>query len=335
MMMSGLTRSALTSLCLMLGLLFQPPQALAQEQSIDLWTQFDVDGRLQISCYEGVEPCFSYEVRIEDAESGDVRIENFPEARTLTLADLDPARSYYLTVTGRDEFGNVVDTSPDEVLMPLDSYPSSMTNPGDLSLSLVTLDPGEFPFIYSSVKVDSAGEFPRTIFESLQWSVFEDGILLDCDITPPDSAGGVRIADIIIIGDNSGSMAPERAAVIANVGQFASDLQAAGVDFRLGLVRFGQSAGSGNPILVNGGSMTDNAQDFIDHYLNQWTASGSREPGLQAVIDAANGFPFRTGSQRHFLLITDEDSDGAVVALTVLHGILDERLENQARHRRR
>jgi len=46
-------------------------------------------------------------------------------------------------------------------------------------------------------------------------------------------------------------------------------------------------------------------------------ASGGFEPGLQAIINAANTFNFRPGSQRHFLIITDEDSDGGSLSQAI------------------
>ncbi len=55
--------------------------------------------------------------------------------------------------------------------------------------------------------------------------------------------------------------------------------------------------------------MTDNLTTF-QSWINSMSAGGGFEPGLLAIYQAATTFNFRPGSQRHFLLITDEDSDG-------------------------
>jgi len=135
-------------------------------------------------------------------------------------------------------------------------------------------------------------------------------------VTQPNEGGGVRLADFVFLVDNSGSMGDEQQAVKDNLKAFVDSLVARKIDFRLGLVRFGQGANSGAPILTNNGNLTSDPT-FFKTLLDQMTVDGAFEPGIEAVLQGAIGFSFRPGSQRHFLLITDEDSDGGNLAQTI------------------
>ncbi len=69
------------------------------------------------------------------------------------------------------------------------------------------------------------------------------------DVTSPNQNGGVRAVDIVFLMDNSGSMSDEQAAVEANMRAFVDGLSTSGVDFQLGLLRYGQGARGGEPIM--------------------------------------------------------------------------------------
>lgn len=195
----------------------------------------------------------------------------------------------------------------------------SVTNPGwyiddlrvivtelePIELDLVTLDAQDFPIVRAQMRVDDlVGNCPDPLTD-VNVEVYEDDVLQTdlFEVTPP---GDVSLADIVFLMDNSGSMGDEQAAVIANIEDFVDDLGTGGVNANLGLTRYGQSSGSGDPILEDNGSMTTDALYFKDDVLVRNETNGSREPGYRAIYDSAAGYSFRPGSQRIFIEITDE-----------------------------
>ncbi|MBU0984928.1 MAG: T9SS type A sorting domain-containing protein [candidate division Zixibacteria bacterium] len=171
---------------------------------------------------------------------------------------------------------------------------------------------GRFNFL--DVGVDSAGQ-SWPFLDSSHFEVYEDGVLQteNFAVVPPDTQC-VRPADIVFLIDNSGSMGGEIAAVRNNAIAFGDSLAALGIDYRFGAVRFGQSASSGSPLFF--GPLTDDVNVFRAWIATMY-ASGGIEPGLQAIINATSYFGFRPGSSRHFVLITDEDSDGGSLASAI------------------
>jgi len=178
-----------------------------------------------------------------------------------------------------------------------------------LQVSIRQVDANNFPFVFSSVTVDPSGVGVPPLTVS-NFRAYEDGRLQSqyFDVVPPDVGAGVRLVDFVFLIDNSGSMSDKISGVRNNVNAFAESLSARGVDFRLGAVRLGQDAGGGMPQIFNNGNLTGDLATFHS-WINQMYSSGGYEPGLLAVYQAATTFNFRPGSQRHFLLITDEESD--------------------------
>ncbi|MBD3382475.1 MAG: VWA domain-containing protein, partial [candidate division Zixibacteria bacterium] len=190
--------------------------------------------------------------------------------------------------------------------------------PGNcLDVNISQVDANNFPFIYSTVTVDTSGMGVPDLTQG-NFVVTEDGrVQTDLfDVEPPTQGSGVRLVDFVFLIDNSGSMCDKIDSVRNNVNAFANSLASQGYDYRLGAVRFGQGSGSGNPQIFNNGNLTGDLSTFHS-WINAMYCNGYREPGLQAVIDAATSFNFRPGSQRHFLLITDEDSDGGSLSTAI------------------
>ena len=185
-----------------------------------------------------------------------------------------------------------------------------------LSITLTNLNAQSFPHIYANVEVDSMGVGISSLTQS-NFTVRENGILQTdyFEVTPPDQGGGSRRADIVFLMDNSGSMDGEINAVSANVRNFVDQMALAGIDFALGLCRFGSSQNSGNPIIEDNGILTQNTTYFKDVVWARNSAYGSYEPGWDALYESTTSFTFRPGSQKVFILITDEnvsedDNDG-------------------------
>lgn len=166
-----------------------------------------------------------------------------------------------------------------------------------LEATLESCSSQNFPLIFLNVRVEESGA-PVTDLTEGNFQCFEDNVLQTdlFAVTPPEVGGGVRLADIVFLIDTSGSMGPEIADVQSNVNSFAQALAASDVDFRLGLVRFGNSSGP-NPFLFNQGNLTDDIPLF-QSFVDSLSATGSIEPGFLALRMAALGIAFRPGAQK-------------------------------------
>ncbi len=184
-------------------------------------------------------------------------------------------------------------------------------------LNLVSVEAGSFPFITVNLRAYSGGS-PLVNLPESAFAAYEDGVrqVKYFSVTPPQQGGGVRATDVVFLLDDSGSMSAETQAVRNNVTNFAKSLKDAGVDVQLGLVRFGQDASGGSPQIYNNGQLTSDPE-VLKGWLAGFRASGGTEPSVQAVIDAANKFTLRGVAQHHFLVVTDEDSDGGDLATAI------------------
>ena len=180
-----------------------------------------------------------------------------------------------------------------------------------LEAVLSSLNHQNFPFIYMNVAVSSEGE-PLDDLTEDNFQVTENDELQEqfFDVIPPEEGGRVRLSDIVFLMDNSGSMQEEQEAVRINVVNFVNDLVGAGIDFNLGLCRFGAEQNQGHPIIENNGILTDDANFFVQNIWSRNVITGGFEPGWDALYDATTRFNFRPGSQKIFILITDETVTG-------------------------
>ncbi|GBE30094.1 bacillopeptidase F precursor [bacterium BMS3Bbin04] len=177
-----------------------------------------------------------------------------------------------------------------------------------LSADIISLDESSWPsFIYFDTAVDTGGAGYPDLTQA-NFEVYEDGVLQTdgFNVTPPQ--GGNQLVDIVFLMDNSGSMGGEQQQVRDNVEAFLDSLDSRGIDYNLGLVRFGQGPGGGWPIVMNGGILVDNAAAFLLLW-DQNTIDGGFEPGWDAVVDGSNSFNWRQG-QRFLVLLTDESVTG-------------------------
>jgi|GEM_PF-2798578 len=181
--------------------------------------------------------------------------------------------------------------------------------PPHLQATLLSLDHQHFPFVYLSVSVRRCDEGVSGIDQE-NFELTEDGISQSgndsFEVVPPATGGGVRVVDIVFLMDNSGSMKDEQDAVRNHVSAFVDDLAGSGVDYQLGLCRFGASRDKGAPILEDSGGLTADLQYFKNTLWSRNQTRGSFEPGWDALCEAAWGFTFREGAHKVFILITDE-----------------------------
>ena len=182
-----------------------------------------------------------------------------------------------------------------------------LEEPEALEATLVGLNHQKFPFIYMNVAVDTFGVgFPGLAQSNFQ--VYENDILQTdyFELTPSDTGAGVRLTDIVFLMDNSGSMSGEINAVSNNVIDFVNNLASSGVNFALGLCRYGGSENGGNPIIEDNGILTTDANYFKNDVWARNHANGSHEPGYYAITQSSASFSFRPGAQKVFIIITDE-----------------------------
>lgn len=268
-------------------------------------------------------------VQYQNLSTGEIQRITVKGETALALKGIDPDNDYEITVSAVAGNGEILGASPAETIWGARSralreqeaeaarQKENQPSAPVLNATLRSLDSNNFPFIFTTVTVDTGGAAVGKL-TAANFTATENGVLQTdfFQVTQPNDGGGVRLADFVFLVDNSGSMDDEQQAVKDNLKAFVDSLVVRKIDFRLGLVRFGQTASSGAPILTNGGNLTADP-NFFKTLLDQMTADGGFEPGIDAVFRGATGFSFRPGSQRHFLLITDEDSDGGNLAQTI------------------
>ncbi len=225
--------------------------------------------------------------------------------------------SQFSGATVRPAFRLVTDQSEEFAGWQVESISIRMVEITQLSASMVSLNAQGFPFIYMNIAVEAGS----SLLGQSSFNVFENGTLQTnyFQVTPPQTGSGSRLCDIVFLMDNSGSMLDDQDAVRANVRQFVDNLAASGVDYALGLCRFGMS-GTGNPVFENSGQLTQDAEYFKNVIWARNTANGSREPGYDAVVQSGSAFSFRPGTQKVFILITDEHpNQGSATTSDVLN----------------
>ncbi|OVE74834.1 hypothetical protein BVX97_06125, partial [bacterium E08(2017)] len=192
----------------------------------------------------------------------------------------------------------------------VDDFSIEHTTSPPLSGSITSLNSLNFPFVYLNVAAWTNGIFVDTL-TATNFIVYEDSVQQTkrLNILSPSDGGGQRLADIVFIMDNSGSMSDEQAAVESNVVDFVNGLVSEGVDFALGLCRYGQYADNGNPIIEDNGILTTDAKYFKDTVWKRNIDDGGTEPGYFSMVECTKKFIFRPGAQKIFIIITDEEPD--------------------------
>lgn len=135
------------------------------------------------------------------------------------------------------------------------------------------------------------------------------GLAIGCLMASASSVNAASTADVITIIDESGSMGGEQAWISGMINSLDADLNTAGVTSnQYGLVGFGggSSHQPGHSHLVGGGEFGTAAQ--FGAAAGSLITSGGFEDGYDA-IDTANGYSFRSGAARNYILVTDEDRD--------------------------
>jgi len=276
------------------------------ESIYDLTARIDNEGVMHIKWYT-LDYNKDFTVVLWDLTAQQEQVFNVSNVNSINVEGLDISSEYQVVVynvEGRTPFEDVK-------YRPVETFKRNLKSPNlTLSMNIQSLDLTLFPQITLSSEVIDLdnNSYISGLHDVSYWNVYENGSLVtDCFDVKEE---GFSLVDVVFIIDYSGSMGGEIEAVKNNVRNFVDELNARGWDFRLGLVRFGSySDYHQDPHIFNGGNLTDDVATFKS-WLDEARANGNTERGLLAVQMACEQFNFRPGSQRHFILITDEDSDG-------------------------
>jgi len=111
--------------------------------------------------------------------------------------------------------------------------------PDPVEVQIPSINAQAFPFIFMDVAVnDRVGDCPAELNDTN--FLVEENALPQADfftVIPPSQNGGSRLADIVFIIDNSGSMSGEQRQVIDNIEDFVDALVLEGIDVSLCLTR--------------------------------------------------------------------------------------------------
>ena len=164
------------------------------------------------------------------------------------------------------------------------------------------VDMSNYPEVVVHVSVTDNQGKPVTGLGQTDFHVTEDGVA----VTLADFAGtgDVRMADIVFVFDTTTSMAEEVRGMKRTSLAFADKLEESGIDYRLGLVDFGDVI---NRVENPDGRLTDDAQQFKG-WINDIRLAGGGYAIPEFTLGAlqrATQMSFRGGALKIFILITD------------------------------
>ncbi|MDO9136008.1 hypothetical protein [Hydrogenophaga sp.] len=154
-------------------------------------------------------------------------------------------------------------------------------------------------------------------------SLIAAGALAAASVVTTTAQAAPAFADVIVMMDESGSMAGEQVWIASQIPTLNAGLVAEGVGVggtnKFGLIGFGYSAaGAPNDLrgfdVATGGGATNNSPGTFGTAANfsasagNLIASGGFEDGY-AAINLANSLAGRVGAARNYILVTDEDRD--------------------------
>jgi len=181
------------------------------------------------------------------------------------------------------------------------------------------IDHQSFPYINLLAQITLNGipfdgsEENYPLLETNNFQVYEDDRYQPIrDLLPPEPQGYSKIADIVIIHDDSGSLDDEAAQVKSNINSFVENLVDSGIDYRIGLLPYGGDGGFSTPngtILHNG--ILSSSTDTLLSDVNSMRFDGGTENAFCALRKAVDGIIWRPSTQKVVILITDEPHDGS------------------------
>lgn len=190
--------------------------------------------------------------------------------------------------------------------------------PNGLELTL-DIDKQSFPYINLLVKITKDGKnydgTELSVLDRDNFSISEDNRLQsNLKIIPPQANSTKKIADIVFVHDDSGSLDDEASQVKANIQAFLNKLAQSGIDYRVGLVPYGGGGRYSDPsgTIKHNGNLHDNGADLISD-LNNMRFDGGTERAFDAMNLASNSINWRQSTQKIIILVTDEDNDNGSI----------------------
>ncbi len=172
--------------------------------------------------------------------------------------------------------------------------------PEDINIVIHQINPANFPVITALCYVfDDEG---RTIMylDENNFTVHEDGLFEYPIIV--QSLGGGGNADIVFVLDVTGSMSGRIHDILDQIADFADSLAHVAINFRLGLVTFGDTVYF--PFGTDLTSDVSEYEDWLEHVPMVGGGDGP-EVSLDGIADALDSLHWRMGAQRVIIMITD------------------------------
>ena len=229
------------------------------------------------------------------------------------------------------------DVSDSSTFLYRDAFSDTAVSDAALSDSAINstlkIDSDSFPFLFLESAIDFNGipydgdpnNLP--ILTKDNFTITEDGrVQTVIGVTPPSGeSSGNKIADILFVHDDSGSLDDEAAQVKANITSFVNQLAGNNIDFRVGLLPYGGGGGFSSPsgTLLNGGLLHDNSLSFTND-IDSMRFDGSTERAFDAMHLGASQTTWRQSTQKIIVLVTDENNDsGNINEATVTQTLKD------------
>ena len=167
------------------------------------------------------------------------------------------------------------------------------------AITITQVDPSNFPEM--AVYIDAETSALPAGLAAEDFTVTEDGE--PAQIIDFAGDGEARPVDVVFVFDTTSSMGGEIEGAIRSSVAFAEQLSAAGRDFRLGLVAFGDEI---REVRNTDFSMTADAAEFTGWIRQLRAEGGGDDPEIALdALQQATAMQFREGAQKVLLLITD------------------------------
>lgn len=172
----------------------------------------------------------------------------------------------------------------------------------DETVAITQVDMTNYPEIITYVTVVDENGRHMTDLKKADFEVKEDGTTVE--IVDFAGTGEARAADIVFVFDTTTSMAEEVDDMKRISLDFAEQLEQSHIDFRLGLVDFGDII---NRIEPSNGGLTNNAESFKNWIEEVRLEGGGYDiPELSlGALQMATEMVFRDDVMKIFILITD------------------------------
>ena len=171
---------------------------------------------------------------------------------------------------------------------------------GDVALNLrgAECDDDGIGTLYFDIRDDRTDRFVQPVYQH-GFELLENGRSVEIISLDRISRGVNAPVDFVFVLDGTGSMQPYITALKNDIHFFAGNLAHSGIDYRLGLVVFGDEVRSSR-------GMTSDVYDF-SNWVSDVYAHGGDDPNENALeaMAAALDLPLRQNAYRNIVVITD------------------------------